>query len=330
MSINYNNRSLNRYESVVYYIPQFIHQKVYKLAFFDLDGTLITRKSARDPKHNEKSADDWIYLGPIPEVLQQLKDDGFLIIIVTNQSKYNDIVFSKLENIRADLERRNGWSPFIFAATKDDSYRKPDVGMVLLLYKILGIYTELPDESTLSAIFVCGDAVGPEDPFPPYRWSSVDFDFANEIGCEFIRPIDLFGSNRDEIANKINYDMIIMVGNQGSGKSSLSNMLGQRGYIICENDKLTKSKMVGMCKKALSENKKVVIDKTNPTNENRQEWIDIALQYRKTVCIIWNIRNGRPFNALREKSINEIAYRTYTKNFQEPINTNNIPVIIAY
>jgi DNA 3'-phosphatase len=331
--------SWTQYESVIYYIPEFIHQKSYKLAFFDLDGTLITRKSGRNPKYTEKDPNDFIYLGPVPQVLQELKNDGFLIIIFTNQSKYNDIVFNKLENVRADLERINGWSPFIFAATKKDNYRKPNTDMVLLLYKILGIYTGLPDESTLSAIFMCGDSVGPDDPYPPYRWGSknketntieyVDSKFAENIGCDFVRPIDLFGINQDTIADTINYDMVIMVGNQGSGKSTLSAKLEERGYIVCENDKLTKAKMISTCKMALLNGKKVVIDKTNPSNEDRQQWIDIANQYNKTVCIVWNIRNGSPFNILRNKSVPDIVYNIYTKNFQDP-SSHNIPVITVY
>lgn len=54
-----------------------------KIASFDLDDTVVTRKSgAKFPK----DADDWIFLNDkVSPAIKKLAEDGFKIIIFTNQ-----------------------------------------------------------------------------------------------------------------------------------------------------------------------------------------------------------------------------------------------------
>lgn len=55
-----------------------------KIASFDMDDTIITRKSgAKFPK----DADDWLFLNDkVSPKIKQLYNDGFKIVIFTNQA----------------------------------------------------------------------------------------------------------------------------------------------------------------------------------------------------------------------------------------------------
>jgi bifunctional polynucleotide phosphatase/kinase len=55
-----------------------------KIASFDMDDTVITRKSgAKFPK----DADDWILLnGKVAPKIKELYNDGYKIVIFTNQA----------------------------------------------------------------------------------------------------------------------------------------------------------------------------------------------------------------------------------------------------
>jgi len=61
--------------------PNIVHSAL--IASFDMDDTIITRKSgAKFPKN----ADDWIILYPqVLTVIEKLAKEGFKIVIFTNQ-----------------------------------------------------------------------------------------------------------------------------------------------------------------------------------------------------------------------------------------------------
>jgi bifunctional polynucleotide phosphatase/kinase len=96
-----------------------------KIASFDMDDTLITRKSgAKFPK----DADDWLILHPqVGPTLQKLAKDSYKIVIFTNQNgiakghtKADDIR-KKVANIAKELKIEMQ----VFVATAEDEYRKP-------------------------------------------------------------------------------------------------------------------------------------------------------------------------------------------------------------
>lgn len=332
--------SWNNYESVEYYIPIYKKRKNYKFAIFDLDGTLITRSNARNPKYPLKEDDKWEYLGDIIEKFRDLRENKWTIVIVTNQSRFNQIVFNQIESVRKDVEEKLGWSPFIFISKMKDRYRKPDIGTINLLFNFLNITNfnekiknqnlELikkinietkNKESFLKDAFVCGDAIGKEDPYPPYQWSNIDLKFAENLGFDFIRPIDFFQSNKKEIMEKVkDFQMIIMIGNQGSGKSTFAKKLAKKyDFIVLEKDVL-KTKI----KKSVLENikigNKIIIDGTHSSQKSRDEWIEISKEYGLKYAFVWIIRQGISFNEQRETKIPDIALNIYTKNFEEPDN----------
>jgi hypothetical protein len=43
---------------------------------------------------------------------------------------------------------------------------------------------------------------------------------------------------------------------------------------------------------------------------------------------MWHVRDGRPFNALREKPVPEVAYAMYSKHFVDP-RQGDVPVTMA-
>lgn len=96
-----------------------------KIASFDMDDTLITRKSgAKFPK----DADDWLILYPqVGPTLQKLFKDNYKIVIFTNQNGIEkghtkaDDIRKKVANIAKELKVEMQ----VFVATSEDEYRKP-------------------------------------------------------------------------------------------------------------------------------------------------------------------------------------------------------------
>ncbi len=66
----------------------------------------------------------------------------------------------------------------------------------------------------------------------------------------------------------------------------------------------------------------MVIDATNPGQERRQEFYDLANEYGYNIVVIYFVRDGRGWNKLREKPVPTIAYSTYYKNLIEPTADN--------
>ncbi len=292
-----------------------------KLALFDLDGTLITSKSGQ---LYAKTAEDWIFLGSdIPSKLQTFADDGWFVAIITNQSDWShsrDVVQAKLESVLGALEEVNGWKPACLVATassrtKNDPYRKPATGL----------WTALNDfvfpTSGVTESFYCGDAVGAEDPFPPYRWSDSDSKFAAACGIPFRRPADVFGTSTLN-RRLTERTLILLMGNPGSGKSTTARQLCEKNpnTVHLEQDILkTKQKVYGEAKRLLAAGSSVVVDATHASAENRAPYIALAESLGCPCWILWHIRDGRGGNAGRPKPVPAVAYGIYTKYFSEPI-----------
>lgn len=297
----------------------------YKIAMFDLDGTLIATSNGK--RYADSDPTTWVYLGPIPERLQQLRLDDWIVAIITNQGRFNSNVGNRIEHLRLDLQTQNGWSPFIFIATDYDVFRKPQAGMLSLLLALL----QSPPRA-IQRIFMCGDGVGPLDPYLPYRWSSIDSDLALSMGIVFYRPIDIFGSNFDKIQppQDQHLELVILVGNAGSGKSTTANRLSNQGYVSCNQDTLKIKSGVNQCViQNLQAGRSVVIDSTNPSREKRLTYLRIASEYRIPARILWHVRDGRSWNSTRAHSIPEVAYGVYSKYFERP-TSDEAPVEIIY
>jgi len=280
-----------------------------KLYLIDIDGTLVTSASGRRWAADEN---DWIFLGPVPATLNKLHDEGWIVALITNQSDWKNGPGpkAKIESILSALQEINGWAPWCLVATatrkeRDTLYRKPGRGLYDLLIKELA-------HPALTEVRMCGDAVGPADPYPPYQWASSDADFAAAISATFVRPCELFPPALP-LAPSAKQELILLMGNPGSGKSTMGRNLAS--YIHVEQDKLaskvaTKKAVIT----ALATGKSVVVDATHGSATNREPYLSLGVPVR----IVWFLRDGRPFNALREKPVPEVAYAVYSKHFVRP------------
>lgn len=288
-----------------------------KVALFDVDGTLVVSKSGR---RWAADASDWIFVGDVAAVFQRYHRDGYMVALMSNQSewKLSDVPRAKFQSILDALTAANGWAPWCCIATsktreRDTIYRKPARGLYDLLLTNLAF--------TPTELMMCGDACGPSDPFPPYRWSDSDAGFAAAIGATFVRPLDIFGTHAPEPSSA--QELIILVGNPGSHKSSTGRRLAAAGYEHLEQDVIgTKAAVLKAARTALMSKKSVVVDATHGSLVNREPLIKLAESSGVPYRILWHIRDGRSFNALRENPVPEVAYAVYSKHFVEP--TENV------
>ncbi len=295
-----------------------------RLFLLDVDGTLIVSKSGR--KWAE-SASDWIWAHPAFPAFLAEKAQTTVVALVTNQSMWlqaRSAAPAKIASILAALEAAVGWRPWCLVATattkqRDTVYRKPARGLYDVLLKELGWRQE-----DVGCIEMCGDAVGAEDPCPAYRWASSDRDFAVGIGATFVRPCDLGLPTLAPplpLASSGQKELIICVGNPGSGKSTLARSFAAVGYVHVEQD-VTKTAAATLkavkAAAAVMGCTGVVVDATHSSVKNRAPYIALAKSCGFAVRIVWCMRDGRHWNALRPKPVPEIAYAVYSKYFEEP------------
>lgn len=267
-----------------------------KIAAFDLDGTLVASKTG---KQFNLAADDWIFFPTVFPRLHELHDFG--IVILSNQSRFTNETQARIEQIASQLPGNS----LVLVATGNDQYRKPETGMIRLLYSLVG---ELP-------MFYVGDAVGSMDPYPPYRWADTDRRLAENVQIPFYRPIDVFPVNQPPLPES---GIIVLMGNPGSGKSTTAERFRMAGWTVCAKDDLTPAQMK-KCYQAGRRDGKVVLDATHASQKSRLEW--------QPTEIWWHIRDGRPFNALRDHPVPPVAYGVYSKYFEDP-RLDGIPVVI--
>jgi hypothetical protein len=355
---------------------------VLRFALFDLDGTLITSKNGHNPKilHTDKDPKNYVYLfdkDKYFKTFQMLKDCGFIIGIITNQSRINyrpsgskscrlseseafkeSVIFQKIENILNDFQSILGWKPYVVINITRVMLKPSPKSFELIISQIETqniiikqdeikkeeiLYTVLDYELVVPNIFYVGDACGSDDDFIPYRFSSVDKDFVSHINekykidAKFIRAKDFFKTQSAKIeSSKIDdsRELVLLIGNPGSGKSSTAYRFQEAGYkIVISDDIKDKKKMLSFVEFYMNQNKSIVVDALNHTRETRDLYIKISKKYDFKIRILWHIRDGRCFNALRglyekeyygksvyihDKPVSDVVYNVYSSKFEEP------------
>jgi bifunctional polynucleotide phosphatase/kinase len=315
-----------------------------KILGFDLDDTLISPKGSNKFATNEN---DWqiLHEQKLKEVLKKYED--FKIVIFTNQkgiSKgHTDSAMwkKKVEKIQEYLKL-----PFlVIAATEDDYYRKPCIGMWELVAKYNNDITPDPEKS----IYV-GDAAGRVRAKGKKDHSDSDYKFALNVGCKFYTPEEFneiikkdtipsitFDPNvyekneKDEtIFTSKNQEIIIFVGSAGSGKTSFYKR-ALSNYVHINQDQLkTVPKCVKAASDAIDKGNSVVIDSTNASAKARSTFIELAKEKKIPIrCfyfkydkdLVFHINNLRNINKYRKhntKAVADVIIHTWFKNLEEP------------
>jgi len=324
---------------ITYDSGDFLHDKA--TAAFDLDYTIIKTKSG---KVFPRDKDDWLYL--YDNTVSFLRDlsNTHNIVIFTNQSGFKktvkkEVFMEKIINIIKDLS-----IPIrIYISVQSGYFRKPLTGM-WGLYKSQSQSTTSSSSVSQSTVnsddFYCGDACGRKGDF-----SNTDHLFSHNIGINFYTPEQMFlkkkehleplypkyladniGEIDDIVLPTTSKIMILMCGYPGCGKSSISRTFGipLSGIDI----QGTKSKSKKFILEQLKNSLNVVVDNTNHTKINRNEYIELAKKYDYH-CVIIYIDNDIEYcyymNQLRcelskgeTKLVPKIAYHTLKKRFEIP------------
>ncbi|ORE22647.1 PNK3P-domain-containing protein [Rhizopus microsporus] len=317
-----------------------------KIAAFDLDGTLITTKSGRTFPKDEH---DWRWwCQTVPKRIEELYKEGYEIVVFSNQNGLNSD--KKIKSFKIKIENiLNQLSPpvFFMAALAKDKYRKPMTGMWHWFVQ------QHDQEIDKDACFYVGDAAG-RDRKPKKDHSCVDRKFADNLQVAFHTPEEFFlnepkadfewlGFNAKEHPRDLpllspplpsfpateKNEVVICVGYPASGKSSfVKKHLVPKGYVYVNQDELkTRDKCIKACQEALSNEKSVVIDNTNPEKSTRQLYIQLAQKAGVPVrCLYFGqdenlAQHNNHYRAIHESSrdlISKIVFRTFKSKFQEP------------
>lgn len=169
-----------QYETVWYRFPKDIinTNNIAKVAMFDLDWTLVKPYKGKFPKDYQ----DNLIMDNRINILKQYVNIEYLPIIITNQKLTSrEILVDKIKRMNDIINKFNyyGIDPVIIMSTMDDKYRKPNIGMYDLLFKLL---------PNINSGFYCGDAAG-----RPNDFSDSDLKFAENAKIPFYLPEKLFG-----------------------------------------------------------------------------------------------------------------------------------------
>ena len=291
-----------------------------KMAAFDFDWTLVSPKGG---KTFPSDIDDWEFLYPnIPAKLKKYFDDGYMIVIFTNQSKP-----WKLKQIEL-VANLLGIPMFVVVATQKSDY-KPNPS---LFDVFIGPHKIIKEES-----FFVGDALGRKSDF-----SDSDLCFAQAIGLKCFSPEQVFCEKNDieilipTIPITQDNQIIIMVGFPGSGKSTIAKSICANDQFIHIEGDVFKSaeKMIKAALPHIKEGKSIVFDATNSSSKKRSLYIEFAKKYNyKVVCIYVSCDQSISYkrNLLRseDKVVPKIAYSVYVKHFTQPTPEEGFEVIMV-
>ncbi|KAJ0402088.1 hypothetical protein ATCC90586_000273 [Pythium insidiosum] len=171
----------------------------YKIAAFDLDGTLIVTKSG---KRFAQDAADWklFHTTNVVKKLQQLTRQGFLVAVISNQNGVakGKTTAREVQTKLLAVVKKIGVPAVVLFATKDDLMRKPRNGAWNWLRRELGGGADI--EIDQEASFYCGDAAGrPKVTGRNKDFAATDYKFALNIGITFHTPEALFLSSTQRI-----------------------------------------------------------------------------------------------------------------------------------
>jgi bifunctional polynucleotide phosphatase/kinase len=335
-------------------------QSTIQIVSFDFDSTLVDTKSGRA---FATGPTDWkLWNASVKKKLIELNQDKQVVLMIfTNQ---NGIAKGKLsendfhKRMEGFLKEIGEDVPIVvFAATKENHFRKPATGMWEYMEQdYLDIEANNIQIDKANSIYV-GDAAG-----RPKGWekskkkdhSCGDRKFALNCGIKFATPEAYFlkqaeykkwelgGLDIKQLENQTKkeynasdlisskQEVVVFVGFPASGKSTFfKRYFEPNGYVHINRDTLgTPAKCLKACKEALGNGKSVVVDNTNPTESGREPYIQAAKDAGVPVrCFRFTTDEqlAKHLNTFREnitngehKHVPGVGYNTYKKNLEEP------------
>ena len=215
---------------------------------------------------------------------------------------------------------------FFISVSSEGFYRKPSIGLWDLLEK-----NNKDVKINKSLSFYVGDAAGRHQREKRKKdFADTDFKFALNIGIKFYTEDQFFYGVKEklvipkhpldnynewdgllQVEEKNNQEMIILVGPPASSKSSFRNNNFKNYVVACQDDLLTKAKVIKTVKNALDNGKSVIVDRKNEYISYRKEFIDIAKSKNIPVRILL-------FEIPQDLSMHLNAYRYITTNKKIP------------
>jgi bifunctional polynucleotide phosphatase/kinase len=276
------------------------------MAMFDYDWTLVK------PLSNgtfSKSVDDWRWITEkVPEILEKYYDNGYCIVIISNQTRNTEMKLQQIINVLSTLK-----IPSLISVGYEDIDKKPNRTMFDLIKKDKKI--------DMNKSFYVGDALGRQG-----DWSDSDKKFAENIDIKKIySPDDLFSINDDKkliIKQFDKQEIIVLVGYPGSGKTTIANTFDSNKYMVINGDIFKNSKkMIKEAEKYIKVNYSIIFDATNPSIEKRKEYIDFANSKTipiRCINVETDITTSMFRNNKRDKVIPKITYYVFRKNYVKP------------
>jgi bifunctional polynucleotide phosphatase/kinase len=277
-----------------------------KMAMFDYDWTLVK------PLSNgtfSKSVDDWRWITEkVPEILDKYYDNGYCIVIISNQTRNTKMKLQQMINVLSTLK-----IPSLISVGYEDIDKKPNRTMFDLIKKDKKI--------DMNKSFYVGDALGRQG-----DWSDSDKKFAENIDIKKIySPDDLFSINNKKkiiIKQFDKQEIIVLVGYPGSGKTTIANTFDTNKYMVINGDIFKNSKkMIKESEKYIKANYSIIFDATNPSIEKRKEYIDFANSKNipiRCINVETDIATSMFRNNKRDKVIPKITYYVFRKNYVKP------------
>jgi predicted kinase len=173
----------------------------------------------------------------------------------------------------------------------------------------------------------------------PNTFFTDTFTLKNEIKSFDTLCIKDYLTNNYNNLKKIDTDIILLVGPPASFKSTISEIIFKDYHRINQDTLKTLPRCLKEYEQVLKENKKVIVDNTNPTKETRQKYITLANKYNKTYSIVFIdipidiILNINAYRAIiNGRKIPNIAIYTFYKKLQltsdNVVHIKKLPIMI--
>ncbi|KAK4551977.1 DNA kinase/phosphatase Pnk1 [Recurvomyces mirabilis] len=327
-----------------------------KIAAFDFDDTIVATKSGN---RFSKAPDDWRWWhATVPGRLKQLHDDGYAVVIVSNQGAVSLRADTKapkdgmrsLNNFKGKVTAVLNALELpitLYAGTGPDLSRKPRTGMWQQLLKDYGLSDD-GDFDHKNCVFV-GDAAGREaDKSSGTRKDHAcsDRDFAANVGIPFQTPEEYFLGEPVKpfirtfdpasyvnvelttqtvvtpivFTKKHDVELVLFCGSPGAGKSTFYWQHMQPLHYERVNQDILRSrdKCIKVATQHLQDRQPVVVDNTNADIETRAAWIGVARKLKVPIRLVY-------FTASQKLCEHNDTVRALTGDLMNPEKRTMLP-----